>query len=613
MCTHGPDPVRAFGSPGEVGTPPAPASAPALAALCTDGGVSGKRIEVIYGVPQDRTNRYSTQLTTMRNVLAQVNNNLDAADAATTQSYRWLCENGTEITIRNVTLVPVGSDLNFTFDDYLNSLQNQVALGLGPVNYTASNRIYMAFIDRVTDVYPYGGQGGIWSDDRADPAVNANNNAGAKYSMSAYFDVGVVAHEIGHNIGAVQLSAPRASGGYHCHDEWDLMCYSDGGSYFQNGGQLTFPCASSSEDMIMDCGRDDYYYPGTPPSTNYLATHWNTANSGFLTPLGGGGDTTPPTVTGRTPAANATGVAIGTTVAATFSEPVQGVSGTTFTLRTSAGAAVSAAVSYNATTRVATLDPTADLTASTTYTATLTGGPTAIRDTAGNLLVSTSWSFTTAGGDTTPPTVTARSPAINATAVSQTANVTATFSEPVQGVGTASFTLKNVAGTSVAATATATYNATTRVATLDPTTSLAPDTKYTATLTGSSTAIRDMAGNTLTSTSWTFLTGPRPVVTTRTPASGATGVSRTTNVAATFSEGVQGVSTTTVRMRSAAGTAVTATVTYNATTRIATLDPSATLAASTKYTTTLTGSSTGIRDLAGDSLATTSWSFTTGA
>jgi hypothetical protein len=36
---------------------------------------------------------------------------------------------------------------------------------------------------------------------------------------------------------------------------------------------------------MMDCGGDDYYYPGTPPAANYLATHWNTADSGFLTAL----------------------------------------------------------------------------------------------------------------------------------------------------------------------------------------------------------------------------------------------------------------------------------------------------------------------------------------
>ncbi|HEV8696733.1 MAG TPA: Ig-like domain-containing protein, partial [Candidatus Limnocylindrales bacterium] len=47
---------------------------------------------------------------------------------------------------------------------------------------------------------------------------------------------------------------------------------------------------------------------------------------------GGGADTTPPTVTARNPAVDATGVAVGSNVTATFSEAVNGVSGSTFTL-----------------------------------------------------------------------------------------------------------------------------------------------------------------------------------------------------------------------------------------------------------------------------------------
>lgn len=498
MCTHGPDPVSAFGSPGEVGAPPPSAPAPALAALCVDGGVTGKRVEVLYGVPQDRANRYSAQLTTMRNVLAQANSNLDAADAATTQGYRWLCENGTDITIRNVTLVPVGSDFSFTFDDYLNSVQNQVGLGLGPVNYTASNRIYFTFVDQVTDSYPYGGQGGIWNDDRSDPTVNQNNDAGAKYSMTAYYDASIVGHEIGHNIGAVQLSAPHTSGGWHCHDEYDLMCYSDGGSYFQNGGQLTFPCNSTSQDLIMDCGRDDYYYPGTPPSTNYLATHWNTARSGFLTPLG---DTSRPVVSARKPAANATAVAVGANVTATFNEAVQGVSGSSFQLKNAAGTVVAAAVSYDAATSVATLNPNSNLAADTRYTATLTGGATAIRDTAGNTLETTSWTFLSGPR----PTLSSKTPAGGATGVSRTANTTATFSEAVVGVSGSTFQLRNPSGTMI--TAVISYNATSRVATLNPSATLAAGTKYTATLTGGTSAIRDAAGNPLKTVSWSFTTG----------------------------------------------------------------------------------------------------------
>ena len=206
--------------------------------------------------------------------------------------------------------------------------------------------------------------------------------------------------------------------------------------------------------------------------------------------------------------------------------------------------------------------------------------------------------------DTVGPSVTAKAPGVTSFMVSQTSNVTATFSEPIAGLGTASFTLKNPAGAVIAAPVT--WNATTRVATLNPNATLAADQKHTATLTA---GITDIAGNPIAANSGGFTTGPRPTVVGRTPAAGATRISRTANVTATTSERVTGVTTGTFALRKAGTTAVIpAVVSYNATTRVATLNPSVTLAANTTYTAVV---STNIRDLAGNSLLNTSWSFTT--
>ena len=94
-------------------------------------------------------------------------------------------------------------------------------------------------------------------------------------------------------------------------------------------------------------------------------------------------------------------------------------------------------------------------------------------------------------------------------------NVTATFSGRSRASSAGTFVLKNAAGTAVPAAVS--YNATTRTATLDPAASLANDTKYTATLTGGAAAVRDAAGTPLATTSWTFTTGPAPVITAMTP------------------------------------------------------------------------------------------------
>jgi hypothetical protein len=104
--------------------------------------------------------------------------------------------------------------------------------------------------------------------------------------------------------------------------------------------------------------------------------------------------------------------------------------------------------------------------------------------------------------DTVAPTVSTHFPAANAVNVSQTGDLTASFAEKVTGVDDATFTLRNnVTGAAVAAAVT--YDATTRVATLNPTAALAPATTYTATLAGFS----DLAGNPfLAAQSWSFTT-----------------------------------------------------------------------------------------------------------
>ena len=209
-------------------------------------------------------------------------------------------------------------------------------------------------------------------------------------------------------------------------------------------------------------------------------------------------DTTAPTVTTKTPANGATGVAIGTAatrtlVQATFSEAVTGVTGTTFALKQGTNP-VPAAVTYDASTHVVTLKPDGALLKDKTYTVTLTAG---IKDAAGNALAPITWSFITGPS----PTITARTPGAGAVAVSRTRNVTATLSENVTGVSRTTFTLKK--GTT-AIGATITYNATSRVATLNPTGTLAASTTYTVRMTS---GIKDTAGNPLTATSWTFKTG----------------------------------------------------------------------------------------------------------
>jgi Domain of unknown function (DUF4082)/Bacterial Ig-like domain len=116
-------------------------------------------------------------------------------------------------------------------------------------------------------------------------------------------------------------------------------------------------------------------------------------------------DTAGPTVTSVSPAAGATGVAVGTAVTAQFSRALDAttVGSATFQLKDSAGNAVPAGVTYNASSNTATLAPNAALVAGTTYSATIQGGSSGVKDTAGNPLPADYvWSFTTAMPATCP-------------------------------------------------------------------------------------------------------------------------------------------------------------------------------------------------------------------
>jgi len=210
--------------------------------------------------------------------------------------------------------------------------------------------------------------------------------------------------------------------------------------------------------------------------------------------------------------------------------------------------------------------------------------------------------------DHTPPTVQARSPAPGASGVARNVSVTATFSEFVVGVSGQSFTLTDSKGHEVAATVS--YSDSTLTATLRPKALLAAHMTYRASLTN---AITDWNGNRLGSRSWTFTTAADatpPRVIARNPPANATGVPSYTFVQATFSEAVQGVSGTTfVVAEQQTGQVQSGTVTYDPGSETATFSASFGLNSNTAYTVTLLA---GISDLAGNPLAKTTWTFTTG-
>jgi hypothetical protein len=97
-------------------------------------------------------------------------------------------------------------------------------------------------------------------------------------------------HEMSHNLGAVQWSAPHSTQpvGFslprygHCWQGADVMCYTED-SGAAHPMQYDCPRVGGAIPQAYDCGRDDYFNPA-PPAGSYLATHWNVYDSVFLAP-----------------------------------------------------------------------------------------------------------------------------------------------------------------------------------------------------------------------------------------------------------------------------------------------------------------------------------------
>jgi hypothetical protein len=79
-------------------------------------------------------------------------------------------------------------------------------------------------------------------------------------------------------LGAVQADSPNATEQGHCTDESDQMCYADG-----TDKAMSQRCPGEAESQF-DCGNDDYFHPGAGLDPgSYLGSHWNTADSSYLT------------------------------------------------------------------------------------------------------------------------------------------------------------------------------------------------------------------------------------------------------------------------------------------------------------------------------------------
>lgn len=293
-CTHGPD-APPPGATVDANRAPLTVAAArrATAAIACDGdGTSGFRVQVLYTVSTTQTNRFADYLDSIRAHAAAADAILRAsslaAGAEEAVQFHFVQNGACEIDVRNVPLSPAAMR---SFDTTIEELEN--------LGFDRTDRIYLIFAD--TSAAGICGIGTQWPDDR-DVPFNFNNR-GPSFARAdfACWDGHTAAHELMHNLGAVQDSAPNSSLGGHCIDEYDVMCYSDE-PFRPRMNQVCLP-ENTFEDRF-DCGNDDYFHPSPPPNS-YLDTHWNTADNWFLTQdIPPGADLVPPVVSWTAPVPN---------------------------------------------------------------------------------------------------------------------------------------------------------------------------------------------------------------------------------------------------------------------------------------------------------------------
>ncbi|MET9322839.1 RICIN domain-containing protein [Streptomyces sp. NPDC003038] len=245
---------------------------------CDGDGSTGNRVQVVY-VHAPGRDRYSEYVASFRKWAADADliYATSAQETGGIRHIRYVTAADCTPTVLNIEL-PASALAEF-------SATNAALAGKG---LDRRDRKYMIFAD--TQVYC--GIGTFNGDERPGQANLSNFGPSYGRTDSGCWGGHTAAHELGHNLGAVNNSAPNTSRGAHCTDEFDVMCYSDTPYY----PTMRNVCTNRASENILDCNHDDYFHT-SPRAGSYLATHWNIADNQFLMRTKGGGTDPGPTPT----------------------------------------------------------------------------------------------------------------------------------------------------------------------------------------------------------------------------------------------------------------------------------------------------------------------------
>lgn len=233
--------------------------APERAPPCVDDPLLDHHAHFIYAYVAGAPDRSAQLAPELRRMVAEANGLLyqEGAELGAPVEYRFLCDADGRVRISVVPLPFPRGEARYV----------ETAAFLHAAGYANPHAKYWLFIDDKTSC----GCGGIAFaplEPTRSPLNAANGGAifGANYGYTGSFGTLVHMHENGHNLGAVNSGAPDQSGGAHCNDGQDIMCYADGGWNSSYRGDV---CAR----MRFDCDHDTYFHPD-PPAGSYVARRW---------------------------------------------------------------------------------------------------------------------------------------------------------------------------------------------------------------------------------------------------------------------------------------------------------------------------------------------------
>lgn len=247
-------------------------------------GPTAKRTVFFYVYPSNRPNRYDSIGVTLRSYIKNINGVLikegrESSGGATPAQYNVAC------TTNNLAKLYVVQSQYAAGSPSLTRVINDLQ-GAG---YSSSNAHYHAFMDDTATVQPAACGVGQVYDDTSKSSGNSSNGRAYSVSFAAAqafnqgtgqfqdlpcWDSSTPMHEIGHNMGAVQPSAPFGTSRHHCSDEVDVMCYADGGT---GGSTVTYNCDPVVYEKF-DCNYNSYF-DTNEESGEWLSSHWNLGGS----------------------------------------------------------------------------------------------------------------------------------------------------------------------------------------------------------------------------------------------------------------------------------------------------------------------------------------------